>query len=630
MRKLFTALLTAALFSVPALATIIHVPGDYPTIQAGINAAVNRDTVLVADGVYSGVGNRDIDYLGKAILVTSENGPGTCIIDCSGLEPYVGFFFHQGEDSTSILDGITIMNANSSGIYCTTGSSPLITNCIIMNCHPGIKLYTQSAPIIDNCFIYQNQGSFGGGISCWSGTPTIRNSYIVGNMAGYGAGIYVFGSSGHPIVENCMILNNLADPLSSGGGAGIYCESGSADVRYCIIKGNTAGGRGGGIAWEYVAQDMNIEYCAIVDNRAGWDGAGISITPSGNMQANIHNCTIAGNSTLGDGAGIYCSGNVDLDMSNSIVWGNEEDQIYSQAGALLDINYCDIEGGWAAGIGNFDANPLFVLSEQGDCRIQWGSPCIDSGNPSGPIDPDGTIADLGYLYYDQSIPIRILLSPHDYPIVLEPTGGSFEYTISLTNIDAAVQAVEVWCDAYLPDGSVYGPVFGPVTVDVDSGMCLSRTRVQNVPAGAPQGVFYYNGYAAAGADSSTDTFPFGKLGGAVIESMDGWANYGESFAQFTNKDGDTISSKSASGFFSAYPNPFNPKTAISYQLQAASYVELVVYDIQGREVAKLVDDYRPAGTYEAVFNASGLSNGVYFVRLTAGNYQQTQKLLLVK
>ncbi|NQS98452.1 MAG: T9SS type A sorting domain-containing protein, partial [candidate division Zixibacteria bacterium] len=71
-------------------------------------------------------------------------------------------------------------------------------------------------------------------------------------------------------------------------------------------------------------------------------------------------------------------------------------------------------------------------------------------------------------------------------------------------------------------------------------------------------------------------------------------------------------------------------TAISYQLQAASYVELVIYDVMGREVAKLIDDYRPAGVYEAVFNASNLSGGVYFARLTAGNYQQTQKLLLIK
>ena len=67
-------------------ATIIHVPADQSTIQAGIDAAVDGDTVLVADGTYMGDGNRDIDFKGKAITVSSENGAENCIIDCQGSE----------------------------------------------------------------------------------------------------------------------------------------------------------------------------------------------------------------------------------------------------------------------------------------------------------------------------------------------------------------------------------------------------------------------------------------------------------------------------------------------------------------------------------------------------------------
>jgi hypothetical protein len=90
-----------------SLATIRHVPDEYSTIQEGIDEAVDGDTVLVADGTYIGYGNRDIDFLGKAILVMSENGPENCIIDCE-YEDYHGFSFQNGESSSSVLKGFTI------------------------------------------------------------------------------------------------------------------------------------------------------------------------------------------------------------------------------------------------------------------------------------------------------------------------------------------------------------------------------------------------------------------------------------------------------------------------------------------------------------------------------------------
>jgi hypothetical protein len=82
-KRLFSVtVMVLCLFPCVVLAATIHVPADQPTIQAGIDAAVNGDTVLVADGTYTGVGNRDIDFKGKAITVKSENGPENCIIDC--------------------------------------------------------------------------------------------------------------------------------------------------------------------------------------------------------------------------------------------------------------------------------------------------------------------------------------------------------------------------------------------------------------------------------------------------------------------------------------------------------------------------------------------------------------------
>lgn len=79
-----------------------------------------------------------------------------------------------------------------------------------------------------------------------------------------------------------------------------------------------------------------------------------------------------------------------------------------------------------------------------------------------------------------------------------------------------------------------------------------------------------------------------------------------------------------------YPNPFNPSTVISYQLSEVSNVQLKVYDIIGREIAMLVNEEKLPGRYNVRFDATNLSSGVYFYKLTAGNFVETKKLVLMK
>ncbi len=81
---------------------------------------------------------------------------------------------------------------------------------------------------------------------------------------------------------------------------------------------------------------------------------------------------------------------------------------------------------------------------------------------------------------------------------------------------------------------------------------------------------------------------------------------------------------------SNYPNPFNPSTKILYTIPRESFVRLDVYDVTGQRIEFLVNQEKPAGDYEAVFDASGLSSGVYYYRLSAGEYRQTKKMLLLK
>jgi Secretion system C-terminal sorting domain len=79
-----------------------------------------------------------------------------------------------------------------------------------------------------------------------------------------------------------------------------------------------------------------------------------------------------------------------------------------------------------------------------------------------------------------------------------------------------------------------------------------------------------------------------------------------------------------------YPNPFNPTTTFSFDLPGSSHVTLAVFDILGREVARVVDEILPAGNYARTFDASRLASGMYIYRLTAGEYSETKRMMLLK
>jgi hypothetical protein len=84
------------------------------------------------------------------------------------------------------------------------------------------------------------------------------------------------------------------------------------------------------------------------------------------------------------------------------------------------------------------------------------------------------------------------------------------------------------------------------------------------------------------------------------------------------------------GLAQNYPNPFNPSTTIKFQMPSKGFVTLKVFDIMGREVATLANGMREAGNYTVQWSAANLSSGVYWYRLTAGTFVQTNKMLLLK
>lgn len=227
---------------------ILHIPSDYSTIQAGINAASNGDTVLVADGTYKGTGNKNLDFKGKAITVKSENGASACIIDCEGEGQ--GFHFYSGEGADSLLSGFTITNGVSAGygggIDCRFSSSPTISDCIISGnmgatAGGGVAALQSSSPTITRCIISGNTaGSWAGGILCLdSSSPTITNCLITGNevlgLGNGGGGIDCWQSSS-PLIVNSTISGNI---VSQFGGGIFSHDTSSPTVKNSIIWGNT-------------------------------------------------------------------------------------------------------------------------------------------------------------------------------------------------------------------------------------------------------------------------------------------------------------------------------------------------------------------------------------------------------
>jgi len=93
---------------------------------------------------------------------------------------------------------------------------------------------------------------------------------------------------------------------------------------------------------------------------------------------------------------------------------------------------------------------------------------------------------------------------------------------------------------------------------------------------------------------------------------------------------DEINTPDNITLYQNYPNPFNPSTKIKFEIMKTGYVKLIIYDVLGNEVSTLIRDTIPAGTYEVEFGATGLTSGIYFYKLNAGEYSQTKKMILLK
>ncbi|NQS96835.1 MAG: T9SS type A sorting domain-containing protein [candidate division Zixibacteria bacterium] len=231
----------------------------------------------------------------------------------------------------------------------------------------------------------------------------------------------------------------------------------------------------------------------------------------------------------------------------------------------------------------------------------------------------------------QSSPVVITLVPFNPPIVIPPGGDAFAYNIAGVNNGGEPAVFDVWVNIEVPGGyqfTILEPVYN---LTLEAGSSIERDRTVFVPGSAPAGEYICIGmigdYPWNVIDS--DAFPFIKEGAdGIWKGSEGWICSGESFPGEDIIAEEALPEKFA--LHSAFPNPFNPVTNLTFDLPAAGKVSLIVYDIIGREVARMVEGFQPAGVYQRTFDASGLSSGIYFARLQADGFSQTRKLLFIK
>ncbi len=260
-----------------------------------------------------------------------------------------------------------------------------------------------------------------------------------------------------------------------------------------------------------------------------------------------------------------------------------------------------------------------------------GAQCTYNG--SGPLEP---VTGMGIRMAPVGMP-----SP-TYDIVVDLTyvggspvpagGGNLDFDVFVENQDTVPAAFDAWLAVAYEGGAPNTLVLRSFT-NYLPGWTINRPGMYYpVPGGWPAG--NYDFYLRAGTEPTDvwdeDSFPFVKSGvadGSFTGELPLPANAPNPFDQINKGENQIPTSYALHG---VYPNPFNPTATLGYALPEASKVTLTVYDVSGRQVAELINGWRDAGNHEAVFDASSLASGVYIYNLTAGDFNATGKMVLMK
>jgi hypothetical protein len=212
-------------------------------------------------------------------------------------------------------------------------------------------------------------------------------------VANYGYTWEPFGTAGkqshYPVYANLLISHSVISHNTGHNGAGLAAYGRHITLEHCTFRANRAQYDGGAVA----VASATLRNCIIADNIAGARGAAL-VVYGGDIS--MQNCVVTRNSSS-SGETLFFTHRGSLNLTNCVVWSNPVQHVFGGTGQFAAV-YSDVQGGYQ-GMGNIDADPLFVDPERGDFQLDAGSPCTEAGDPY-QLDTDGTRSDMGV--YDGS------------------------------------------------------------------------------------------------------------------------------------------------------------------------------------------------------------------------------------
>ena len=340
--------------------------GDYPTIQAAIEAAEDGEVIELASGVFTGPGNRDLDNLGKAITIRSATGdPEQCWIDCENSGSR-GIDFHSGEGRGSILEGVTIRRG---AMFWASGAA---VRCI------------SASPTFIRCVFRENSALVGGAaLSCAHSSPLFIECEFERNLGNQGTAAVDLFECQSVVLIDCRFSENQAD----AGGTVVGAIRSSLEMIGCTCLGNGTNGMGGAL-WT-VESSVVLERCVIVGSYAGYYGSCLSAWGGSVV---IRHCTVSGSQSPADGGALCAIQGGRLLVEGSILaFGGPGPSVACVDSSQIEVRCSDVFGNWVGdwvgclegqlGVdGNFSADPRFCDLEGGDFHLGPESRCAPDSN----------------------------------------------------------------------------------------------------------------------------------------------------------------------------------------------------------------------------------------------------------